>query len=110
MSPLRSRLVLLVPVLLVLAGMARLPEPREARSTDYRVEAGQILIFNLPEQVGDQRVAGYTPIEPPALSGFHQRSFFWRTRTGDVGDHTLRFRRSYEAITADTVAIRVAVD
>ncbi|GAB5521578.1 MAG: hypothetical protein RhofKO_38290 [Rhodothermales bacterium] len=103
-------MLLLVPLLLVLAGVARLPEADDARSTDYRVEAGRILIFNLPEQVGDQRVAAYTPVEPPALSGFHQRSFFWRTRTGDTGEHTLRFKRRFEAIPADTVAIRVSVE
>ena len=110
MSASRSRVLLLVPLLLVLAGVTHLPEANERRSTDYRVEAGRTLIFNLPEQVGDQRVAAYTPIEPPALSGFHQRSFFWRTRTGDVGEHTLRFQRRFEALPADTVAIRVSVD
>ena len=67
-------------------------EPAHAETLSYVIQAGEVLIVNLPEILGSYRVNEYRIKRAPALSWLVQRSFFWRTLPKDVGKHELQFR------------------
>jgi hypothetical protein len=63
----------------------------------------------LPAVIDGRSVATYQLVRSPALSWLVGRSFFWRTRPGDTGAHTIRLRATYADAPPDTVALRVDV-
>jgi hypothetical protein len=65
--------------------------------------------MTLPAMLGDRPVASYRVLRAPALSWLVDRSILWRTRSGDVGDHTLLVSAALADAPPDTLAILVTV-
>ena len=67
-------------------------EPAQAETLSYVIQAGEVLILNLPGTLGVQEVDSYRIVKAPALSWLVTRSFFWRTLAKDVGAHEMKFK------------------
>lgn len=79
-------------------------------SLTYTVVAGDNLIITLPDSLADQAVAAYHLSQPPALSWLHDRSFVWKTRDRDRGEHRLLFEATVSSIAPDSFIVRVTVE
>jgi len=75
----------------------------------HTVQAGEVLIFALPDTVGGLVVDAYAIVHAPALSWLADRSFFWRTNPADAGPHLLLFQSTYKEAPPDTVEVHVTV-
>lgn len=74
-----------------------------------QVQAGEILIFALPDSLAGRPVAAYAVVRAPALSWLVDRSFFWRTLEQDDGRHALRLAATFADRTTDTLVVSVHV-
>lgn len=78
--------------------------------TLYRaVPAGDILIFDLPEELDGRPVRSYALLRAPALSWLVDYSFMWRTFPQDSGTHEVLIRADTSA-EPDTLVISIAVE
>ncbi|NNE45577.1 MAG: hypothetical protein HKN37_02835 [Rhodothermales bacterium] len=78
-------------------------------SLSYAVKAGALLITHLPDSVGGQPVDVYESLLIPARSWRSGPAFFWQTKIGDDGTHTLLFRAISRGLTVDTLTVTVDV-
>ena len=74
------------------------------------VTAGQALIVNLPDSLGERPVRAYTILQPPALSRLVERSWVWRTKPSDAGRHLIRAEAAFRSEPTDTLVVEVIVE
>ena len=55
------------------------------------IDAGHLFVVNLPDSIRGIPADGYFAKELPLHSWLLKKSFFWRTRDEDKGDHALTF-------------------
>ena len=60
-----------------------------AETLSFIINAGEVLIFNLPPSIEGRQIDSYEIKKSPALSWLTGRSFFWRTLTKDTGKHEI---------------------
>jgi hypothetical protein len=80
-----------------------------AETLSYVVQSGEVLIFNLPTSFGTRRMERYRLKKAPALSWLVDRSYFWRTLSKDVGEHTLIFEATTTGSTVEEIYVVVDV-
>jgi|GEM_PF-2159658 len=80
-----------------------------AETLSYVVQSGEVLIFNLPSSFGTRRMERYRLKQAPALSWLVDRSYFWRTLSKDVGEHTLIFEATAVGSTLEDIYVVVDV-
>jgi hypothetical protein len=85
------------------------PHVAPADTVRRRIAAGEPLIMTLPGALSDRSVAAYRLLRAPALSWLVGRSFFWRTRSEDIGTHALLVRAAFDQSPPDTLTILVDV-
>lgn len=68
---------------------------------------GEPLIAPLPHQLRQRPVQRYEPVRLPALSLLVDHAFFWDTRPGDAGIHTLALRARYDGAPSEEVVLVV---
>jgi hypothetical protein len=78
-------------------------------SLSFAVKAGALLITQLPDSAGGQPVDVYENLLIPARSWRSGPAFFWQTKLGDDGAHTLLFRAITRGVTVDTLTVTVDV-
>lgn len=83
--------------------------PALADTLHRSIPAGDVLIMALPRSLGSRPVDAYEIIRAPALSWLVDRSFFWRTRSADLGVHAIHFRAAFPNDTVDTLTVQVTV-
>ena len=83
-------------------------KPR-AETLSYIVEAGEVLIFNLPELLGGKKITEYKIKRAPALSWLVTRSFFWRTLATDVGKHEVLLNAIVNGSAVESVVVEVEI-
>lgn len=91
---------------------ARLSRSSPALADTLRrtVTAGQTLIVNLPDSLGDRPVQSYTIQQPPALSRLVERSWVWRTKPADAGRHLIHAEARFRSEPTDTLVVEVNVE
>ena len=82
------------------------PDPTVADT----IRAGETFITNLPDSLAGQGVEQYTGVALPARSWLLKRSFFWRTRVADRGNHILWFRASLSDGKTDSLDLSIVVE
>lgn len=97
------------------AATARSVWPAAAQSREYRVAAGEMLIVALPDALrrdtlGTQPVEAYALLRAPALSDVADRSFAWRTRPQDAGEHRILLEATFAGAPPDTLTLDVTVE
>ncbi len=80
-----------------------------AETLSYVIQSGEVLIFNLPASFGSRRMERYRLKQAPALSWLVERSYFWRTLSKDVGEHTLIFEATTAGAATEDVYVLVDV-
>ena len=81
----------------------------QAETLSYIVQAGEVLIFNLPELLGGQKIEEYSIKKAPALSWLVKRSFFWRTLAKDVGKHEVLLNALVSGSAVESVVVEVEI-
>lgn len=81
----------------------------KAETLSYIVQAGDVLIFNLPELLGGRKIEDYQIKEAPALSWLVKRSFFWRTLAKDVGKHEILLNARINGSAVENVVVEVEI-
>ena len=80
-----------------------------AETLSFIIQAGDVLIFNLPESIEGRQVDTYTIRDSPALSWIHERSFFWRTLAKDVGKHEILLSGVRNGVNTEELIIQVDI-
>lgn len=90
---------------------ARLDESAKpaAETLSYIVQAGEVLIFNLPELVSGRKITSYEIKRAPALSWVVKRSFFWRTLAKDVGEHEILLNAMVNNSAVENVVVEIEI-
>lgn len=81
----------------------------KAETLSYVVQAGEVLILNLPELLGGKRISEYKIKRAPALSWLVTRSFFWRTLAKDVGKHEVLLSAMSNGSAVDSVVVEIEI-
>ncbi len=81
----------------------------KAETLSYVVQAGEVLIFNLPELLDGRRISEYKIKRAPALSWLVTRSFFWRTLAKDVGKHEVLLSAMVNGSAVDSVVVEIEI-
>ncbi len=81
----------------------------QAETLSYIIQAGEVLIFNLPELLGGQKIEEYSIKKSPALSWLVKRSFFWRTLAKDVGKHEVLLNALVNGSAVESVVVEVEI-
>jgi len=74
------------------------------------VRAGDTFITNLPDSLAGQEIDRYIGVALPARSWLLKKSFFWKTRTADRGNHTLWFRAFLSDGRTDSLNLSVVIE
>ena len=80
-----------------------------AETLSFIIQAGDVLIFNLPDRINGQEVESYRIKSSPSLSWLVDYSFFWRTLTKDSGEHTILLSALKGGILVEDLVIQVDV-
>ncbi|MBX2822399.1 MAG: hypothetical protein KTR29_22075 [Rhodothermaceae bacterium] len=80
-----------------------------AETLSFVIQAGDVLIFNLPTSIEGRSVDSYSIRKSPALSWIHERSFFWRTLAKDVGKHEILLSGSRNGVNTEELVIQVDI-
>ena len=80
-----------------------------AETLSFIIQAGDVLIFNLPTTVGGRDVDAYQLKRSPALSWLVGTSFFWRTLGKDAGKHEVQLTALKDQVVVEDVLIQVDV-
>ncbi len=80
-----------------------------AETLSYIIQAGEVLIFNLPEVIEGREIDSYRLKESPALSWLVEKSFFWRTLANDVGQHEILLSVIRNGIVIDELVVQVDI-
>lgn len=81
----------------------------KAETLSFVIQAGDVLIFNLPDMIEGRSVDTYTLQKSPALSWIYERSFFWRTLPKDVGKHEILLSGSRNGVQTEELVIQVDI-
>ena len=81
----------------------------KAETLSFVIQAGEVLIFNLPESIEGRQVDFYQIRSSPALSWIHERSFFWRTLAKDVGKHEILLSGVRNGVSTEELIIQVDI-
>lgn len=81
----------------------------KAETLSFIIQAGDVLIFNLPESIEGRQVDSYSISDSPALSWIHERSFFWRTLAKDVGKHEILLSGARNGVNTEELVIQVDI-
>ncbi len=81
----------------------------KAETLSYVVQAGEVLILNLPELLGGRKITEYKIKRAPALSWLVTRSFFWRTLAKDVGKHEVLLSAMVNGSSVDSVVVEIEI-
>jgi|GEM_PF-1611555 len=81
----------------------------KAETLSFVIQAGDVLIFNLPTSIEGRSVDSYSIRKSPALSWIHERSFFWRTLAKDVGKHEILLSGSRNGVNTEELVIQVDI-
>ena len=82
---------------------------QKAETLSFVIQAGDVLIFNLPTSIEGRSVDSYSIRKSPALSWIHERSFFWRTLAKDVGKHEILLSGSRNGVNTEELVIQVDI-
>ena len=91
------------------AELVRAVEPARAETLSYVIQAGEVLIFNLPGLLNEREIELYRIKRAPALSWLVTRSFFWRTLAKDAGEHEIHFEALVNGVPVEEVVVIVDV-
>ena len=80
-----------------------------AETLSFVINAGEVLIFNLPASIEGRQVDTYEIKESPALSWLTGRSFFWRTLAKDTGNHEILLSGYRNGVAAEELVIEVDI-
>lgn len=83
--------------------------PVLAETLSYVSQAGQVLIFNLPENIGQRKIDAYRIRKAPALSWVVKRSFFWRTLPKDAGKHEVLLQALVNGLAVEQVVVLIDI-
>ena len=83
--------------------------PQPAETLSYVVQAGDVLILNLPKSLGTLEVGSYETRHAPAMSWLVDHAFFWKTLGKDIGLHYIVFDAIIDEIPLDQVIIEVEI-
>lgn len=81
----------------------------KAETLSFVIQAGDVLIFNLPEIIEGRPVDTYSLRKSPALSWIYERSFFWRTLAKDVGKHEILLSGTRNGVQTEELVIQVDI-
>ncbi|MFK7844534.1 MAG: hypothetical protein AB8G77_04475 [Rhodothermales bacterium] len=81
----------------------------KAETLSYIVQAGEVLIFNLPELLGGKKISEYKIKRAPALSWLVKRSFFWRTLAKDQGKHEVLLNAMVNGSSVESVVVEIEI-
>ncbi len=81
----------------------------KAETLSYIAQAGEVLIFNLPELLDGRKIDEYRIKEAPALSWLVKRSFFWRTLPKDVGKHEVLLNALVNGSAMESVVVEIEI-
>ena len=81
----------------------------KAETLSYIVQAGEVLIFNLPELLDGKKIDEYKIKRAPALSWLVKRSFFWRTLAKDVGEHEVLLNAMVNGSSVESVVVEIEI-
>ena len=74
----------------------------------HAIQAGEVLIIDLPEELNGTAIASYSLLRAPALSWLIDYSFMWRTLPQDAGSHHVLIRADAPAA-SDTLVLAINV-
>ena len=80
-----------------------------AETLSFVINAGEVLIFNLPPSIEGRQVESYQIKKSPALSWLTGRSFFWRTLAKDAGKHEIMLSGYRNGVAAEDLVIEVDI-
>lgn len=80
-----------------------------AETLSFVIQAGDVLIFNLPQSIEGRSIDAYRIRTSPALSWIHERSFFWRTLAKDVGKHEILLSGFRNGVSTEELVIQVDI-
>jgi hypothetical protein len=83
--------------------------PVRAETLSYVIQAGEVLIFSLPENLGQRKIEAYRIKDAPALSWLVKRSFFWRTLPKDAGQHDIKLEALVNGSAVEDVLVQVDI-
>ena len=81
----------------------------KAETLSFVIQAGDVLIFNLPETIEGRPVDTYEIRKSPSLSWIYERSFFWRTLAKDVGKHEILLTGKRNGVQTEELIIQVDI-
>ncbi|NND71371.1 MAG: hypothetical protein HKN43_07310 [Rhodothermales bacterium] len=71
------------------------------------IMGGETLIFSLPDSLSNEAVDTWKVVRSPALSRLAGRSFVWKTRKADKGQHSLTFEGTSQIIVDEFSVARI---
>ena len=80
-----------------------------AETLSFVINAGEVLIFNLPASIEGRQVDSYEIKTSPALSWLTGRSFFWRTLAKDTGNHEVILSGYRNGVAVEELLIEVDI-